>query len=673
MKRKNTTRNTLVTSVISLLLCVSMLVGATFAWFTDEVKSGMNSITAGNLDIEVTNDEGKSIQNVEELFADITLWEPGVVAYENLHVSNEGTLALQYDLKINFANQNYVTDNGLGLADVLKVAVIDGAVTSANREELVNSIPAEDWTLLSDLTESGELYPEGTANEISEKAFAIVIWWEPSDKDNQWNVNNGRTTSDGEPLHIDLGIHVFATQMMYEEDSFGNNYDEMLPKAGLQRDPSKEDVTIQWGSYGQWSPTYPNDQTLEAVYVFTAPHDGTTVQDSKYKDWYCDFVVSLDRDTTDTNDVGDLFLGGNYGIFDWVGFEAPAGIPANEEVALLGSVTTVRWTYEDIATNVGTFVCGVGRTHDSDMSKLDGATFTVKLQLTNPETSEVFTVAEVKYTFSKKASTVAELKDLLAAGQNVILTQDITINEPLAVPAGEDVVLDLGGHTLAAAFDNQGSSALITNNGELTLRNGTVASLAEFPDVDWGTEGFPTYATNTISNRGKLVVEAGAKIINQTNVGGASYAVDNYDGATLIVNGGTIMAKDVAIRMFSGSATIANSVIINSGVITGKRAIWIQLPSNNSAVAPLTVVDINGGELYSTSDLTIYSYSYGNSFAQTTVTFNGGFFEKDVAFGGGYKGDKEIVNVNGGTFNGALGRYVEDDGTNGGWVDIAKP
>ena len=36
MKRKNLTRNALFTSIISLLLCVSMLVGTTFAWFTDE-------------------------------------------------------------------------------------------------------------------------------------------------------------------------------------------------------------------------------------------------------------------------------------------------------------------------------------------------------------------------------------------------------------------------------------------------------------------------------------------------------------------------------------------------------------------------------------------------------------------------------------------------------------
>ena len=51
MKRKNTARNALFTSIISLLLCVSMLVGTTFAWFTDSVTSANNVIKSGNLDI----------------------------------------------------------------------------------------------------------------------------------------------------------------------------------------------------------------------------------------------------------------------------------------------------------------------------------------------------------------------------------------------------------------------------------------------------------------------------------------------------------------------------------------------------------------------------------------------------------------------------------------------
>lgn len=566
MKRKNTTRNALVMSVLSMLLCVSMLVGTTFAWFTDEVVTGMNTIAAGNLDIEVTNDAGESIQNVDELFEDITLWEPGVVAYENLHVSNEGTLALKYDLKINFANQNYVTDNGLGLADVLKVAVIEGTVTGDNREELVNSVDAADWALLSDLTMPGELLPG------EEEAFAIVIWWEPSDLDNQWNVNNGRTTSDGQPLHIDLGIHVFATQLMYEEDSFGNNYDEMLPEAGLRREPSLENIAIQWGSYGQWSPSYPNDQTLDAVYVFTAPHDGTTVQDSKYKDWYCDFVVSLDRPTTeDANGVGDLFLGGNYGSFGWVGFEAPAGIAAGEEVPLLGSVTTNPWTYEDVATLVGTFTCGVGRTYGSDMSKLDGATFTVKLQLTNPENGEVFTVAEVKYTFVNKVSTAAELKTLLAAGYDVVLANDIALdkNDTITIAAGNDVTIDLNGYELSASADKTGNQEAFLVKGNLTVKNGSMEMTA-LNNQGWGAMAtiFDVTAGGVLNLEGVTATTSGTDMAFVAHL-------NNWGEVTLNAKDCIFETNYVAIRVFNSGYDMNNVTLENCYVKGASAALWV--------------------------------------------------------------------------------------------------
>ena len=273
-------------------------------------------------------------------------------------------------------------------------------------------------------------------------------------------------------------------------------------------------------------------------------------------------------------------------------------------------------------------------------------------------------------TYPELVYTADDIANALAEGGTFKLASDVVVSKQLSVAKNKEVILDLGGNTISGAFDNQGGSALINNQGTLTIKNGTVVSLAEYPDVDWGTEGFPTYATNTISNKGTLVIENGTVIENQTNVGGASYAIDNYAGATLTVEPGAVVkAQDVAIRMFSGSATAENKVVINGGTITGKRAVWVQLPSNNSAVAPLTTLEINGGELKSTSEWTIYSYSYGNSFANTNITITGGTFEKHVAFGGGYKGDKEKVTVTGGVFNGDLGRYLENDG----WEDITKP
>ena len=231
MKHKNLTRNALFTSIISLLLCVSMLVGTTFAWFTDSVDSGVNTIASGNLDVELYHGKDKDpvdkVTSNTLLFTDvggnvIDLWEPGVVAFTNLKVANVGTLALKYQLSINSTEMNTVKDTELTLADALKVAVVEGGV-SGTREQVIGAVADNAWTKLESFTLPGVL----EADKKSE-TYGIVVYWQPGDNavDNQFNMNNGKTTSNGEPLTITLGVNLFATQEMYEDDSFGPDYDE---------------------------------------------------------------------------------------------------------------------------------------------------------------------------------------------------------------------------------------------------------------------------------------------------------------------------------------------------------------------------------------------------------------------------------------------------------------
>ena len=231
MKRKNLTRNALFSSIISLLLCVSMLVGTTFAWFTDSVVSGVNTIAAGNLDVELYHGKNANpvdkVKNDTLLFTDvggnvIDLWEPGVVAFTNLKVANVGTLALKYQLSINSTEMNTVAGTDLTLADALQVAVVKGGV-SGTREQVIGAVDASAWTKLESFTLSEVLEADKKSD-----TYGIVIYWEPgeNDHDNLFNMNNGKTTSDGKPLTITLGVNLFATQEMYEDDSFGPNYDE---------------------------------------------------------------------------------------------------------------------------------------------------------------------------------------------------------------------------------------------------------------------------------------------------------------------------------------------------------------------------------------------------------------------------------------------------------------
>ena len=62
MKNK-TTKYALMSSVTAIILCVVMLMGVTFAWFSDSANTGVNIIRSGSFDLDLLNSEGKSIDN----------------------------------------------------------------------------------------------------------------------------------------------------------------------------------------------------------------------------------------------------------------------------------------------------------------------------------------------------------------------------------------------------------------------------------------------------------------------------------------------------------------------------------------------------------------------------------------------------------------------------------
>ncbi len=112
--KKSTTKRSLLVSLLALIMCVTMLVGTTFAWFTDSASTSVSRIEAGKLNVALQmlgNDgkwvsaEGKTLQFLVEgkIPAEGTqiLWEPGCT-YElpKLRIVNEGNLALKYKVVI---------------------------------------------------------------------------------------------------------------------------------------------------------------------------------------------------------------------------------------------------------------------------------------------------------------------------------------------------------------------------------------------------------------------------------------------------------------------------------------------------------------------------------------------------------------------------------------------
>ena len=224
MTNSKHTKRALLASVLSVVLCVAMLAGSTFAWFTDSVTSGKNIIQAGNLEISATYQDvdmkagtvtytvpgfdrvpngivkfDSTLTNINQDKAIISepLWEPGAVGAKLITVKNDGSLAAK--IKLSFA----VEDGGLQNALWFDfVQVKDGAVTGQFTEREMSTL-----TTVADAIEL-PLMPE------SEISFILLYGM----KEEAGNEYMGKSFS--------ADVTILAAQNAVEEDSFDGQYDK---------------------------------------------------------------------------------------------------------------------------------------------------------------------------------------------------------------------------------------------------------------------------------------------------------------------------------------------------------------------------------------------------------------------------------------------------------------
>ena len=215
MNNKRATKRALLTSVMALVMCVVMLVGTTFAWFTDTASTGVNKIQAGNLDIELqyatawdgttgaptawADAEGQTLtfKTKDNRATDKILWEPGC-RYElpELRIVNKGNLALKYKITVNGVT---------GDAKLLKA--IDFTAKMGATEIALDNL-------------KGAILPNGAAPTSAGEAVEVT---EPITIKGVMKTTAG---NEYQGLSIDgIGITVVATQYTYENDSIDNTYD----------------------------------------------------------------------------------------------------------------------------------------------------------------------------------------------------------------------------------------------------------------------------------------------------------------------------------------------------------------------------------------------------------------------------------------------------------------
>ena len=199
MTNRKSTKRALLGSIMAMVLCLAMLVGATFAWFTDTASTGVNKIQSGNLDVALEMKEGDSWVSAEGKTLDFVkaadakgeaiLWEPGCTyTLPELRVVNNGNLALKYMIKIT------------------------GIKGDAKLNEAI------EWTI-GDVAMGAEQHLKaGESNEFTIKGHM---------KESAGNEYMDLTISG-------ISITVYATQDTVESDSFTNQYDKNAAYKGTQ-------------------------------------------------------------------------------------------------------------------------------------------------------------------------------------------------------------------------------------------------------------------------------------------------------------------------------------------------------------------------------------------------------------------------------------------------------
>ena len=217
------TRKSLWAAGFALLVCILLLIGTTFAWFTDSVSNKGNVIAAGDLQISVAaydvdpnasekpynfdginggesfgfETAGTTLTEESAPIINESLWEPGKSNAKLLTVENKGSLAAKVKVDFEISDTNNLTD----------ALWFDFIQTGTTQGEFIKR-PMSGITALGD------------AREISlgaeESVSFILVYGMDEEAGNEYQ--GGTFTAD---------VTVLATQDTVEKDGFGNpDYDE---------------------------------------------------------------------------------------------------------------------------------------------------------------------------------------------------------------------------------------------------------------------------------------------------------------------------------------------------------------------------------------------------------------------------------------------------------------
>lgn len=215
-RRAAALRQALMLSISSMLICTMMLVGMTYAWFTDSAVTAVNAIHTGtvNADLMYKTSDGtyRRLAQNTPLFADTanTPWVPGHVEIKYLKIENNGTLPIRYSLGVN-ADLSSNVQNENTLLNELQYAFVqlNAAGETITADEVISAASSAsgkiNLTLLSNaygnspISELGTLTASGTGGS-KDAYYAFIIYYPVSAANNTTDIS------------VTIGLRLLAIQ-----------------------------------------------------------------------------------------------------------------------------------------------------------------------------------------------------------------------------------------------------------------------------------------------------------------------------------------------------------------------------------------------------------------------------------------------------------------------------
>ena len=624
------TKRSLLMSALALLLCVSMLIGSTFAWFTDSVTSAGNIIKSGTLNVEMywadgteavpaadstawTNAASGAIFNYDK-------WEPGYTEVRHIKIANVGTLALKYQLNI--------LPNGevSKLADAIDVYYLDPAAQLSDRASIDAQYRLGTLTeVLAGMstTASGELL----AGKSDTVTIALKM---QEDAGNEYQ---------DLAIGSDFSVVLMATQLTAETDSFDDQYD-FDAKYTAEIDQLKAKLaTAQSGETVEYAFTHdayidsmikvPNGVTLvlngnghqaivNTAYPFYVHNANIQMNDLTItgKATYAIFTKGAIWDYNGNNATVnasfnnvtvDLDKADNYPVvFNGIGeitmtdcTITGAGLP--KEGNYRNGTHIFAGAEINLTVNGGTIGGVLMNANYADNSTLtisDGAVIdTLILATDQTKTATLTNNGGTVNKLIQQVDDATKLENALKAGYTAALSKDITMEAHLSSSTMGDINIYGEGHTLTlrGIYSVGGKNVTLSN---MTLVDNNPSDYTIYNQGGKVELTNVTYSSNI--NKAFQLTGGGDVILTNCNITGdvtGTYSASNIwcgDGRNVTVNGGTY--GSIFINASNGAGVLsAGKITVNDGTI-GKLILETEKNTAGTGYKSAVLVQ-NGGTI----------------------------------------------------------------------------